>query len=92
MAPVQPQALDEFPETGHLMFFRRAPRLKASVQLRDPVDLTLKSQWCLGRKKVWTDGGPRINFLYIHSTFILHSYISLHSYMCHMMLYVIGYM
>jgi len=40
-------ALDEFPETGHLMFFRRVPNLKASVQLRDPVDLTLKSQWHL---------------------------------------------
>lgn len=40
-------ALDEFPETGDLMLFRRAPRLKASVQLRDPVELRLKSQWHL---------------------------------------------
>ena len=41
------EALDEMP-SGDLMLLRRAPRAKASVEIRDALDLTMKSQWNLG--------------------------------------------
>ena len=39
-------ALDEMPN-GDLMLLRRAPRAKASLEIRDALDLTMKSQWHL---------------------------------------------